>query len=86
VNTPADLQFDVPHPMPQPNHAPLLASYHLLLEQAADAMRVQVRQPPSASPFEAQFTTPSSCITAGTSTSARRSRSRETRISVSAPM
>jgi hypothetical protein len=53
VNPPADLQFDVPHPMPQPNHAPLLASYHLLLEQAADAMRVQVRQPPSASPFEA---------------------------------
>lgn len=39
--------------MPTPHHAPLLASYRLLLEQAADAVRVQVRQPPSASPFEA---------------------------------
>jgi hypothetical protein len=39
--------------MPTPHHAPLLASYRLLLEQAAHAVRVQVRQPPSASPFEA---------------------------------
>ena len=39
--------------MPTPDHAPLLASFWLLLEQAADAVRVQVRQPPSASPFEA---------------------------------
>jgi hypothetical protein len=47
------MQFDVPHPIPTVQHAPLLASYHLLLEQATDAVRVQVRQPPSASPFEA---------------------------------
>jgi hypothetical protein len=39
--------------MPGEQHAALLASYHLLLEQAADAVRVQVRQPPSASPFDA---------------------------------
>jgi hypothetical protein len=39
--------------MPGEQHAALLASYHLLLEQAADAVRVQVRQPPSATPFEA---------------------------------
>lgn len=35
------------------DHAPLLASYHLLQGQATYALRVQVRQPPSASPFEA---------------------------------
>lgn len=44
MTTPDDLRFDVPYPIPGPDHAALLAAYRLLLDQAADAVRVQVRQ------------------------------------------
>jgi hypothetical protein len=53
VSTPGGLQFDVEHPVPTLHRVPLLAAYRLLLGEASDAVRVQVRQPPSASPFEA---------------------------------
>jgi hypothetical protein len=44
VTTPEEMSFSIEHPMPGPHHAALLASYRLLLGQAVDAMRVQVRQ------------------------------------------
>lgn len=53
MSQPENLSFTMGHPMPTRDHAALLASCRLLLDQAAVAVQVQVRQPPSASFFEA---------------------------------
>jgi hypothetical protein len=45
-------EFNVEHPMPGPHNAALLASYRVLLEQAADAMSAQVWQRQAGSFFE----------------------------------
>jgi hypothetical protein len=52
VNQPAELHLMVEHPMPTRDHAALLASYHLLLEQAESCLHVQIRPSSLTSFFE----------------------------------
>jgi hypothetical protein len=52
MSQPADLHLMVEHPMPTRDHAALLASYRLLLEQADACLPVQVRPTAPTSFFE----------------------------------
>jgi hypothetical protein len=52
MDQPDDLRLTLSHPVPAPRHAALLASYHLLLELADDAVRVEITPRSATSFFE----------------------------------